>query len=193
MLNGLIIYSQRTDGQYEKTTIAGHSGRGIRYSRTYGRDREKVNGRAQTFEVNGRVYQLLWVAPAEMPDSAGDRFFNSFKLLPGAGSALLAPGRAPVTPPPRATGRTMPRGSVPTGPVVVFQMLDYKGNVHSNAAAGFALSSAPWFNGQVFVDHEAGEIIAGVRGMSINTGPTKTSLEGVGFKIGAVTYKPGGR
>jgi hypothetical protein len=110
-----------------------------------------------------------------------------------------ATAQAPTTPAkpsePSVSTSTPPENPQRTrlsGPVVVFQMLDYRGGSHSGAAAQKALARVPWFSGIVVVDHKAREIVVGVRGGSINSNEAKQALEAAGFKIGSTAFRSGG-
>lgn len=99
----------------------------------------------------------------------------------------------PPSLPPAALLPASPAVDTLDGPVVVFQMLGYRGIGESAGAAKTALAGVPWFSGSVIVDQAAGEIVVGVRGSSVNTGKAKSALEAAGFQIGSTAYKPGGR
>ncbi len=102
----------------------------------------------------------------------------------------------PTVPPPTIPGPTF---TPPTGPrgnsaVVVFQVTNYTGRLSATAAARTALFRERWIDPvRISVDLDAGEIVVGVRGTTVDTAAAKAALEEKGFEIGNTEFHPNGR
>lgn len=76
--------------QRETLTLSGRPALGVRFKATaFGKP---YAIRAVFCEVRGRLYTLMWYAPTDDADSAGDTFFDSFRIDPGVQSTAMAQG-----------------------------------------------------------------------------------------------------